>query len=89
MGKWFLNHGSLLKFGQWAFITFEVAAIAALSRNVRVRVVVLVGIFFLHFFTWLIIGIHFLPHSIALLAFLPLERLARNGAPANEGVVHG
>lgn len=89
MGKWFLNHGTLLKVGQWAFITFEVAAIAALSRNVRVRVVVLVGIFFLHFFTWLIIGIHFLPHSIALLAFLPLERLTRHHDVASEGVAHG
>jgi len=73
-GRWLLDYPELLKLSQWGFIFFELAAVLLLVRSPKVRMPVLVGIFFLHFFTWLAISIHFLPHSIFLLAFLPLER---------------
>lgn len=75
LGKNLLEYGMLLKIGQWAFVIFEVAAGAALWRNNKVRVAVLLGVVGLHLFTWLAIDIHFLPHSICITAFLPLERL--------------
>lgn len=74
IGQWLLDYPGLLKLSQWGFIIFEIGAILLLVRSTKVRVPVLVGIFFLHFFTWLAISIHFLPHSIFLLAFVPLER---------------
>ncbi len=74
IGQRLLEYPELLKISQWGFIIFEIAALLLLVRHPKVRTPVLVGIFFLHFFTWLAISIHFLPHSIFLLAFLPLER---------------
>jgi hypothetical protein len=50
-----------------------------------VLVAVLVGF---HVMTFLMIRIVFLPHLVALLAFLPLERLAP-GAEATEARVRG
>lgn len=91
-GTWLGSHlatqGTLLRIGQWAFIGLEAGSILALSRNRRVRAVVLTGVFGLHLFTWLGIGIHFLPHSICLTAFLPLERLRlpRRRQPAAAGM---
>jgi len=75
LGKHLAEQGELLRVSQWGFIVFEVVSIVALSRNPRIRRVVLPGFFLLHFVTWLMIGIHFLPHTICLAAFLPLERL--------------
>lgn len=75
IGDWFVARPGLLRAGQWAFITFEFAAVLALRRSGRMRDLVLVGIAFLHLFTYVTIGIHFLPHTICLSAFLPLERL--------------
>lgn len=75
LGKPLAAHGELLRVGQWGFIAFEMVSILALSRNPKIRRFILPGFFFLHFFTWLAIGIHFLPHTICLTAFLPLERL--------------
>ena len=74
-GDWFAAQPSLLRAGQWAFITFEFAAVLALRPRGRIRDVVLVGILLLHLFTWATIGINFLPHTICITAFLPLERL--------------
>lgn len=75
LGSHLAEHGMLLRVSQWGFVIFEVVSIVALSRNRRIRMLVLPGFFFLHFFTWLAIGIHFLPHTICLTAFLPLERI--------------
>ena len=75
IGDWFADRPSLLRAGQWAFITFEFLAVFALVHQRAVRAAVLVGILLLHLFTWLAIGIHFLPHTICITAFLPLERL--------------
>ena len=77
LGSGLAQHGQLLRIGQWGFIGFELVSVLALFRNPKVRAVILPGFFFLHFFTWLAIGIHFFPHTICLTAFLPLERLDR------------
>lgn len=75
IGDWFAAQPALLRAGQWSFIGFEVAAAIALAPRARLRNPVLVGIALLHLFTWLTIGISFLPHTVLLTAFLPLERL--------------
>lgn len=75
LGRHLVEHGELLRISQWGFVIFEMVSILALSRNKRIRAVIVPGFFFLHFFTWLAIGIHFLPHTICLTAFLPLERM--------------
>ena len=75
IGDWFADQPSLLRAGQWAFITFEFLAVLALKPSGRVRAVVLAGILLLHLFTWLTIGIHFGPHTICITAFFPLEWL--------------
>lgn len=75
LGDWFVTRPGLLQVGQWMFITFEVVAVAALVRRARLRTAVLAGIVALHAFTYLTIGISFLPHTICIAAFLPLERL--------------
>lgn len=75
IGSHLAQQGELLRISQWGFIAFEAVSILALSRNPRIRRIILPGFFLLHFFTWIAIGIHFLPHTICLAAFLPLERL--------------
>ena len=75
IGDWFAAQPALLRAGQWSFIGFEFAATIALLPRLRLRNVVLGGIVLLHLFTWLAIGISFLPHTICITAFMPLERL--------------
>lgn len=90
IGDWFAAQPALLRAGQWMFITFELAAVLALRPRGRTREVVLAGIVLLHLFTWATIGISFLPHTICITAFLPLERLhpaAWRTRPGSEPVV--
>jgi hypothetical protein len=79
IGKWLLNHGLLLRVGQWAFISFEVLAVFALLREPRTQRLILAGVVGLHLFTYATIAIHFLPHTICILAFAPLEKLLDRG----------
>jgi hypothetical protein len=76
LGDLLLTPPWILQVGQWAFLAFELFAVVALVRRGPLRTLALVGIFFLHLFTWSTIGIHFGGHTMFLLAFLPLERLA-------------
>ncbi len=79
LGDALLSHPGLLVAGQWAFIAFEVVTVVLLfPRAPRwLRIAALIGVFLLHLMTFLMIGISFLPHTICLAAFLPLERLSR------------
>ncbi|UDY37748.1 hypothetical protein [Dermatobacter hominis] len=79
IGDWLLPYPGLLVVAQWAFIAFEVAAVILLfPRAPRlVRSAALVGVLLLHVMTYLMIGISFLPHTICITAFLPLEHLSR------------
>ena len=75
IGDWFVGQPTLLRIGQWTFIAFELLAVLALRPRGRVRDLVLAGVVLLHLFTWLTIGISFLPHTVCITAFFPLERL--------------
>lgn len=87
-GDWLVARPDLLRAGQWAFITFEFLAVLALRPRGRIRNSVLVGVVLLHLFTFAAVTIHFLPHTICLTAFLPLERLHptwRRSNPSDSG----
>ncbi len=74
LGHQLLTPPILLVIGQWAFLGFELFAVVAIVKKGWVRNIALVGILFLHLFTWSTIGISFVAHTTFLLAFLPLER---------------
>jgi hypothetical protein len=80
IGDQLLSFPTLLVVAQWAFIIFEVSAVVLLfpSAPRRVRNLAILGVVLLHLMTYLMIGISFLPHTICLVAFFPLERLSRN-----------
>lgn len=75
LGEQLLQPSWLLVAGQWAFLAFELFALALLCRPGRLRNVALVGVVALHFFTYATIGISFLPHTVFIAAFFPVERL--------------
>jgi len=79
LGDALLPYPGLLVVTQWAFIAFEVVSLVLLFPRAprTVRALALVGVFLLHLMTFLMIGISFLPHTICIVAFLPLERLSR------------
>lgn len=79
LGHHLLAYPNLLVVSQWAFIAFEVATVVLLFPRApkRLRAAALVGVLLLHGMTYLMIGISFLPHTICITAFLPLERLSR------------
>jgi hypothetical protein len=79
----------LLRAGQWAFLAFEVFGIVLLCRNTMLRAVALTGVLLLHAFTYATIGISFLPHTICIVAFFPLERLTRRGRATTRGSSDG
>jgi hypothetical protein len=91
LGDLLLTPPWVLQVGQWAFLAFELFAIVALVRRGPLRTIALVGILFLHVFTYATIGIHFGGHTMFLLAFLPLERFGPwlrrtlSRAPADPG----
>lgn len=74
-GDLFVDHAAFLRLCQWAAITLEFAATLALFPLRRIRAVLLTSLVLLHVITWLVIGIHFLPHTVCVTAFLPLERM--------------
>jgi hypothetical protein len=74
LGEHLLQPPWLLVAGQWAFLVFEIFAIALLLRPGRLRNVALAGVVALHVFTYATIGISFLPHMVFIAAFFPLER---------------
>lgn len=79
LGDWFLEPPGLLVLAQWSFVVFEVATVILLFPDAprRLRNLALVGVVLLHGMTFALIGISFLPHTICLAAFFPLERLSR------------
>ena len=88
IGDQLLSFPSLLVLAQWSFIAFEVAAVVLLFPNAPrwLRNLALVGVVLLHVMTYLMIGISFLPHTVCIVAFFPLERLSRSWrAQAAEG----
>ena len=75
IGDSLIGHPEVLRLGQWAFLFFEIFGVVLLCRNKKLRAVALTGVVAMHTFTYLAIGISFLPHTICIVAFFPLERI--------------
>jgi hypothetical protein len=78
---WTLESPGLLRGFQWFLLAFELASpLLLVVRRDRTRYAMVAFLFAFHVITFLMIRIIFLPHLVALTAFLPLERLgARRG----------
>ncbi|GAA2360722.1 HTTM domain-containing protein [Nonomuraea africana] len=76
--------GALL-IGQWIVLLAETAAPVLLFTRGRVLYAGVAFFALFHLMTWAAITIHFLPHVICLLVFLPLERAAIGGKRARGG----
>ena len=64
-------------------LLLELAApLLLVVRRERTRYVIVGALIAFHVITYLAISIIFLPHVVALTAFLPLERLGRREAPS-------
>jgi hypothetical protein len=86
---WTVQLPGLLRAFQWFLLAFELASPALLFvRRDRARYVLVAALLGFHVMTFLMIRIVFLPHLVALLAFLPLERLAP-GTSASQTRVRG
>ena len=86
LAQWTLAHPSFLRAFQWGLLLLELAApILLLVRRDRTRYLLVAVLVAFHVFTYMAISIIFLPHLVALTAFLPLERLGRHRELAAEG----
>lgn len=73
---WTLHVRFLLVACQYAIVAFELSSpVVLFVRSDRVRYVIVAGFYLFHLMTFVAITIVFLPHIVAMLAFLPLERL--------------
>ncbi|GLW67028.1 hypothetical protein Arub01_52710 [Actinomadura rubrobrunea] len=75
LGRTLIDHPLPLKAGQWIMFVAELASpllLFARGRPLYAGVAFFAGF---HLVTYALLSIHFLPHAIWLLAFLPLERL--------------
>ncbi|MBW3627117.1 MAG: MFS transporter permease, partial [Actinobacteria bacterium] len=70
-----LQHPWALHASQYGVVTLEVLAPLLLVLRGRARDVMLAVYASFHLVTFATIGIIFLPHLVAMLVFLPLERL--------------
>lgn len=70
-----LHHPGVLLAAQWGIVAMELATPLLLVLPVRLRPLAVAGLLSFHLITFATIGIIFLPHLVALCAFLPLERL--------------
>ena len=78
LAQWTLDHPGFLRGFQWGLLLLELAAPALLFvRRDRIRYGLVIALLGFHVMTYLAIHIIFLPHLVALMAFLPLERLGR------------
>jgi hypothetical protein len=76
---WLLHQPGLLRLLQWWTLIFELASPLLLAvRSDRLRLGIVGGLYAFHLVTFGALGIIFLPHLVALAAFLPLERLGRS-----------
>jgi hypothetical protein len=87
LSDWTLQVPWVLRIVQWAIVVSELASpLIFLVRRERVRVAIVGAMVVFHLVTFAAVGIIFLPHLVALTAFLPLERLgSRTGERARAG----
>jgi hypothetical protein len=75
---WMVQYPWTLRVSQWAMLVLELAApLLLLIRRERTMWIVIGSLYAFHLMTYAALGIIFLPHLVALAAFLPLERLGR------------
>jgi hypothetical protein len=73
---WTLDAPWFLRTFQWAMVILELAApVLLVMRSERLRVRIVAALYGFHVVTFLALRIIFLPHLVALAAFLPLERI--------------
>jgi hypothetical protein len=73
---WMVQYPWTLRVSQWAMLVLELAAPLLFAiRRERTMLVVIGCLYGFHLVTYAALGIIFLPHLVALAAFLPLERL--------------
>ena len=76
LSHWMINRPDLLVPMQFAMIGMELASpLILLARSDRARTLVVVGLLSFHLMVFAGVTIIFLPHCVALCAFLPLERI--------------
>lgn len=76
LADWTLQVPLLLVVAQWVMVTLELASPALLFiRSDRARYWAIAGCYGFHVMTYSAITIIFLPHLVALTAFLPMEKL--------------
>lgn len=89
LSTWLLHYPHVLEVGQFAMIVFELASpLILLARTDRARYVAVAIMAAFHLMTFGALTIIFLPHLVAIMTFLPLERLRLNAVrrtdPARE-----
>ncbi len=83
LAQWSLDHPGVLRTFQWLLLLLELAApLLLVVRRERTRAVIVGALIAFHVITYLAISIIFLPHVVALTAFLSLERVGRREAPS-------
>jgi hypothetical protein len=79
LSMWTLDVPWLLPAAQWVMVVVEFAApLMLLVRSDRARVLLVLFLLGFHLMTYVGVTIIFLPHCIAILSILPLERLVRS-----------
>lgn len=78
---WMLDEPGLLHGLQWFTLALEIGSVVLLVARPRLLYALVSLLFAFHVATFGALGIIFLPHLVALTAFLPLERLLRPGGP--------
>lgn len=75
---WMVQYPWTLRVSQWAMLVLELAApLLLVIRRERTLWIVIGCLYAFHLMTYAALGIIFLPHLVALAAFLPLERFGR------------
>ena len=73
---WTLDVRLVLIAMQYVIVAFELSSpVVLFVRSDRVRYLIVAGFYLFHLMTFAAITIVFLPHLVAMLAFLPLERI--------------
>jgi len=80
---WMLDEPGLLHGLQWFTLALELGTVVLLAARPRLVYAIVGLLFAFHLATFGALGIIFLPHLVALTAFLPLERLLRSEGRAH------
>ena len=76
LSNWLLHYPHVLEVGQFAMVAFELSSpLILLTRSDRARYAVVAVMLAFHLMTFGALTIIFVPHLVAITAFLPLERV--------------